>query len=173
MSSSVDLSGTAHLPVTAELLAGAVSLSKCSSRAAESLGRAHDRWSLLSDAYAAPEQHQVHRAMDAPRNTAHATHHAAVRAAEALKTFAAAVTDIRRRRLELQDAVAQLQEKEEPVVHPGAIVPGVETAMTVAEVLQSKADQLTQDLAAAEDQCIAVLNRLANRPTGAPPRAEE
>lgn len=174
MISSVDLSGTAGLPVISELLTGAASLSKCSSTAADSLERAHDRWSLLSDAYAAPEEHQVHRAMDGPRDAARAARHAAVRAAEALGTFAAAVADIRRRRLELQDAVAELQEKEEPVILPGMIVAGAETPMTFAEaMLQARADQLSQDLAAAEDQCIAVLHRLAGPSTAARTRAEQ
>lgn len=164
MSALVDLSGTAHLPVTSELMAGAASLSKCSSRAGESLGRAHSNWSRLAVAYTAPEQHQVHHAMDGPRDVGLAVLHAASRAAEALETFAAAVAEIRKKRLELQGAVEELQEKERQDAGSGIIVTGSNTPLTFAgALLQARADQLAQDLAAAEDQCIAALTRLAGR----------
>lgn len=172
MSSSVDLSGTAQLPVTSEILAGAASLVKYSSRAGESIGRAHDHWSRLSMAYAAPEQDQVHYAMDGPRDAGQTVLDAAFRAAEALETFAAAVADIRRRRLELQGAVEDLQEKDSQGAMPGVIVTGTGPAMAFAQtLLQARADQLTRELAAAEDQCISALGRLAGRSTGTGARA--
>jgi hypothetical protein len=164
--SSVDLSGTAHLPAASELLAGAASLVKYSSRAGESISRARDRWSRLSETYAAPEQHLVHQALDEPHAAGHSALDAACRVAKALETFATAAADISRRRLELQEAVEELRGKDGQDAIPSVNVSGSgsDTGMTFAEtLLQARADQLAQELVTAEDRCIAVLNQCSGR----------
>ncbi|WP_342022770.1 hypothetical protein AAE021_13055 [Arthrobacter citreus] len=166
--SSVDLSGTAHLPAASELLAGAASLVKYSSRAGESISRARDHWSRLSETYAAPEQHLVHQALDEPHAAGHSALDAACRVAKALETFATAAADISRRRLELQEAVEELRGKDGqdaiPSVNVSGSGSGSDTGMTFAEtLLQARADQLAQELVTAEDRCIAVLNQCSGR----------
>lgn len=178
MSSFIDLSGTAHLPVVPELRDGAALLLACSSRAGESIRRAHTHWSVLAAAYAAPEQQQVHQALDGPRDAGQAVLESASLAAAALETFAAAVEDIRSRRLALERAAGELQEQERQDAGPVIPVSGVKTPVTLAgQLLQAEADQLTQDLAAAEERCIRTLDRLAggraadrNSPAGAEER---
>lgn len=168
MTSSIDLSGTAHLPAASELREGAALLLKCSSRAGESIQQAHSHWSLLAAAYAAPEQHQVQSAMDGPRDAGQAVFEAASRAAAALETFAAVVDDIRAKRLLLQSASEEQQEKERDNAAPGLKLAGVQPPITLAgQLLQAKADQLAQDLAAAEDRCIRALDQSAGPDTGA------
>ena len=170
--SSVELSGTAHLPAASELLAGAASLVKYSSRAGETISRARDHWSRLSVAYAAPEQHLVHQALDEPHAAGHSALDAACRVARALETFATAAADISRRRLELQEAVEELRGKDGQDAIPSVNVSGSgsgsgsgsDTGMTFAEtLLQARADQLAQELVTAEDRCIAVLNQCSGR----------
>ena len=168
--SSVDLSGTAHLPAASELLAGAASLVKYSFRAGESISSARDHWSRLSETYAAPEQHLVHQALDEPHAAGHSALDAACRVAKALETFATAAADISRRRLELQEAVEELRGKDGQDAIPSVNVSGPgsgsgsDTGMTFEEtLLQARADQLAQELVTAEDRCIAVLNRCAGR----------
>ena len=167
MSSSIDLSGTAHLPAVPELREGAALLLACSSRAGESIRQAHAHWSALAGAYAAPEQQQVHHAMDGPRAAGQGVLEVASRAAAALETFAAVVEDIRSRRLALQSAAGDLQEKERNDAGPGISPTGVKTPVTLqGQLLQAEADQLAQELAAAEDRCIRALDALAGRGSG-------
>ena len=162
--SSVDLSGTAHLPAASELLAGAASLVKYSFRAGESISSARDHWSRLSETYAAPEQHLVHQALDEPHAAGHSALDAACRVAKALETFATAAADISRRRLELQEAVEELRGKDGQDAIPSVNVSGSDTGMTFAEtLLQARADQLAQELVTAEDRCTAVLNQCSGR----------
>ena len=167
MSSFIDLSGTAQLPAVPELWEGAALLLACSSRAGESIRQAHTHWSVLAAAYAAPEQQQVHQALDGPRDTGQAVLECASRAAAALETFAAVVDDIRSRRLVLQGAAAELREKERHDTGPGIKLPGIKPPVTLpGQLLQAEADQLAQELAAAEEQCIRTLNQLAGRTSG-------
>jgi hypothetical protein len=172
--SSVDLSGTAHLPAASELLAGAASLVKYSFRAGESISSARDHWSRLSETYAAPEQHLVHQALDEPHAAGHSALDAACRVAKALETFATAAAGISRRRLELQEAVEELRGKDGQDAIPSVNVSGPgpgpgsgsgsDTGMTFEEtLLQARADQLAQELVTAEDRCIAVLNQCSGR----------
>ncbi|WAP51568.1 hypothetical protein OL239_17600 [Arthrobacter sp. ATA002] len=127
MSASIDLSGTARLPAAPELLKAAAALRKHTSDAGETMQLAHSAWSFLAGAYTAPEQQQVHRAMDRPRHDGQALAAAGSRAAEALETFAAAVEGIRRQCLELQDDMEQLQEREQPVAGGGVQPAGMVT----------------------------------------------
>lgn len=162
MSTFIDLSGTAELPAVPELREGAAMLLKCSSRAGESIRQAHSHWSLLAAAYAAPEQHLVHAALDGPRVAGESVLESAVRAAAALETFAAAVDGIRRKRLALQGAVEDLQAEERLAAGPVLPLLGENSPETLpGHLLQAEADRLAADLASAEDECIRILTLLA------------
>lgn len=169
MSTFIDFSGTAGLPITSELEAGAAHILHHGSSVNDSLQRAHGRWSLLAGVYTAPEQFQVHGAMDRPRDAGEAVLRAASHAASALGVFAAAVEGIHRKRLELQ-AEAAFLEKEHPGTGPGAALPAADPQRTLSWfLLQSKADQLALELSTAEDDCMRALARL-ERSADAPER---
>lgn len=163
MRTFIDLSGTARLPAASLLVEGASSLRRCGFQAHESLRHARTKWSLVSAVYAAPEQHRVHQALDGPLDTGHAVLESASRAAAALETFGAAADGIRRRRLALQSAAELMQEEERRGAGPGLSLPDGSGSHTLSgPLLQAKADQLAQELVAAEDECIRTLRWLAD-----------
>lgn len=170
MSTSIDLSGTAALPISSELEESASAILHRGSTVNEAMKRAHAKWSLLADAYAAPEQHVVHRAMDLPRDAAEAVLQAASHAASALRIFAAAVEGIRRKHLELEAEAAALLETEAQSTLPAGGLPAGNAPLSLSAILlQSRADQLTLELSKAEDECIRALARL-ERSSDAPDR---
>ena len=167
----IDLSGTAHLPDASLLVEGASSLRRCGSQTRESIRHAHTKWSLLSAVYTGPEQHRVHQALDSPLDTGHAVLESLSRAAAALETFGAAADGIRRKRLALQSAAELMQEEERHGAGPGLSLPDGSGSRTLSgPLLQAKADQLAQELAAAEDECIRALHRLADARSSAKAR---
>ena len=167
MSMFIDLSGTARLPLPSEIRANAAAVLHCASLASESIHRAHTKWSFLAEAYAAPEQHQVHHALDLPRDAGEAVERGAARAASALEAFAAAVEGIRRRRMDLQAEADAFLAKENPLPGAASGLPADSVPLTLpAALLQNKADGLARDLAAAEDECISALARLERIPAG-------
>lgn len=169
MSTLIDFSGTAGLPTASELEAAAARILHHGSSASDSLQRVHAKWSLLSGTYAAPEQVQVHSAMDRPRDAGEAVFRAASHAASALSVFAAAVEAIHRKRLELQ-AEAALLETEHSGTAAVTAVPAANPQPTLSWfLLQSKADQLALELSTAEEDCVRALARL-ERSAGAPER---
>lgn len=162
MRAFIDLSGTDNLPVASKLVECASSLSHCGSRVGESIRRAHAKWSGLAAVYTAPEQSQVHRALDRPRDAGEAVLESATLAAAGLETFAAAVDGIRLKRLELQSAVDKLQAEEPHHNGPGGVLLEGNSPLTLpAHLLQARADELARELRAAEDECIRTLRRLA------------
>ena len=125
----------------------------------ESIRRAHTKWSFLADAYAAPEQQLLQRAMDPPRDAGEAALQAATHAALALGIFAAAVEAIRRKRLELQSEAEMLYEKENQGLTV-SVLPTERVALSLPWILlQGRADQLAQELSTAEDECVRALAR--------------
>lgn len=161
MSTSIDLTATAGLPAPSELEESAAAILHRGSIINDSLQRAHARWSLLADAYEAPEQFQVHGGMDLPRTAGEAVLQAASHAASALRAFAGAVEEIHRKRLELQAEAGELLEKENNCLAPtGALPAGNVPPSLPALLLQSRADQLALELSAAEDECMRALARL-------------
>ncbi|MCC3267688.1 hypothetical protein [Arthrobacter gengyunqii] len=161
MSTFIDLSGTAGLPIPSELEESAAAILHRGSNVNDALQRVHAKWSLLTGAYSAPEQARVQGAMDRPRDAGEAVLQAASHAATALRIFAAAVEGIRRKRLELQAQAVLLLEKENNDLAPAAALPAGNLPLSLpAFLLQSNADQLALELSAAEDECMRSLARL-------------
>lgn len=170
MSTFIDFSGTAGMPIPSELEESASAILDRSFIVNEAMHRAHAKWSLLAGAYAAPEQELVERALDLPRDAAEAVLRAASHSASALRVFAAAVEGIHRKRLELQAEAAALEENEDLGAVPAGRLPAGNTSPTLyGLLLQSKADQLALELSDAEDECIRALARL-ERSSDAPER---
>lgn len=166
MSAPLDLSGTAGLPVPSDLEESASAVLRCGSIVNESIRRAHTKWSYLAEAYAAPEQQRVQRAMDPPRDAGEAVFQAATHAASALGVFAASVEVIRQKRLELQAEAEVLYEKENQGKAAG-VLPAECVALTLPWILlQDRADQLAQELSTAEDECIRTLTRWERHSAG-------
>ncbi|MBO0898200.1 hypothetical protein [Arthrobacter sunyaminii] len=160
MSTSIDLTATAGLPAPSELEESAAAILHRGSIINDSLQRAHARWSLLADAYEAPEQFQVRGGMDLPRTAGEAVLQAASHAASALRAFAGAVEEIHRKRLELQAEAGELLEENNCPAPTGALPAGNGPLSLPALLLQSRADQLALELSAAEDECMRALARL-------------
>ena len=70
MSTFIDLSGTAGLPIPSELEESAAEILHRGSNVNDALQRVHAKWSLLTGAYSAPEQAQVQGAMHRPATQA-------------------------------------------------------------------------------------------------------
>lgn len=167
MSTFIDFSGTEGLPDTSELESGGARILHHGFSISGSLQQVHAKWSLLAGTYAAPEQFQVHGAMDGPREAGEAVLRAATQAVSALRDFAAAVDAIRRKRLEFQAEAALLDNECNGTV-TGAAVPAVDSQAALRRILlQDKADQLALELSTAEDDCmraLADLERSADAP---------
>ena len=168
----VDLGATAGLPLPAAVEAAAHGLRLRGSSISGCLERSHARWAGLRRCYRAPGQQLVHGAMDRPRDTADAIREATAQAAAALENFADALTDIRRRHLQLQNEVAELEVKylaAKLLPNPAAALGGNTALWFLGRALQAAADRLAEDLRTAEDSCSSTLASLERSSTTAVP----